>query len=234
MSPVIHTNPRQREKPNGVMLLSENSTPFVFNARDDQHAFHHDGLQPGRLNGFTFDPGGAGRSVAITAVADGAASGVRIKVTAAAHGLAVGDIISQTNMRVAAYNDHFMVKAVIDDDNYEVETPFRVAATGTMDRAASLIASANTDGAYQVAWHLTGEANSNNVVIYAGIHVNAVHISATDARCNSGRGANACAMSGGGPLDIAAGDRVSWRLKNATPNVKDFTVWNLTINVWKL
>ncbi|KKK72110.1 hypothetical protein LCGC14_2907170, partial [marine sediment metagenome] len=115
----------------------DNTDPFVINdAGGDFHSYHTNGLAAGDLADWTFDAGGAGTSHAITGIVQ-AGSDITV-TTGTAHGLAIGDIISQTNLTNAAYVGVFDVLTVPTTTTYTVTAAYTATGTGTMDQAATL------------------------------------------------------------------------------------------------
>lgn len=211
------------------MVDTLNTDAYVINASADDHAYHTNGLAAGDLQGWTFDAGGAGTSIAIDSIADGAANGVDIAVTTgAAHGLAVGDIVSQTNLTSAVYTGYFVVKAKISDTVYEVAAVFTATDTGTMDQAATLKCGGAAAGGYLVLWSASATAAANNHTFQFAIHVEAAHQASTNTERKFGIGADIGNMGGISIIDIAANDHVSFMILNVGDSgnitLKDFTV----------
>ncbi len=189
-----------------------NTDSYVVNAQTDLHAYHSDGLAGGHLSGWAYDGGGVGISHAITAIVD--YDGTWIEVTTGdAHGLAPGDIISQTNLADAAYGGIFVVQAVPDTTHYRVIAAFTATGTGTMDQAATLIAGTGAAGEYHMTWVATTTA-SNNETFDFFVYVQAEMEPGTPVRRKIGTGTDWGALPGTAIITIADGDHVSFILSN--------------------
>ncbi len=208
----------------------DNTDAFVVNdAGGDFHSYHTNGLTAGDLADWTFDAGGGGTSFPIASIADGADSGVDIAVTTTGtHGLAVGDIISQTNLTTAAYVGIFVVKAIISTTVYEVAAVFDDDVTGTMDQAATLDVGAGAEGVYDIAWYASGTSATNNETFDFQLMKGASVITGTKVRRKFGTANDFGSFSGGGVVDIASGDKVSFALSNED-SAGNITIRNLTI-----
>lgn len=213
----------------------DNTDVFVVNdAGADFHCYHTNGLTSGDLAGWTFDAGGGGTSFPIASIADGAASGVDIAVTTTgAHGLAVGDIVSQTNLATAAYVGIFVVKAIISSTVYEVAAVFDDDVGGTMDQAATLDVTAEAIGSYSVAWYASGTSATNNETFDFQLMQNAAVITGTKVRRKFGTAADFGSFAGGGIVTVANGDKLSFALSNED-SAGNVTVRNLTIVLIRL
>jgi hypothetical protein len=216
------------------MFDTENTDAFVVNAQTDDHMYHTNGLTGGDLAGWTFDAGGAGTSIAINSIADGAASGVDIAVTCgAAHGLAVGDIVSQSNLTSAVYTGVFVVKAIISPTIYEVAAVFTATDTGTMDQAATLICTAGSQGSYKLNWSLSATAVSNNDIFVFAVHVEAAHQNKSNIERKFGIAADIGAVSGAALIDVGSGEHVSFMVRNIVGS-GNITLKDLNVNLVRL
>lgn len=213
----------------------DNTDAFVINdAGGDFHAYHTNGLAAGDLAGWAFDAGGGGTSHAITAIADGADSGVDIAVTTGDnHLLAVGDIVSQTNLATAAYVGLFVVKAIISATIYEVAAVFDDDVTGTMDQAATLDAEVGSAGVYSLAWWGSGTSATNNETFDFEVQKNGVAITGTKVRRKFGTAGDFGSFSGGGIVTVADGDKISLALSNED-SVGNITIRNLALVLIRL
>ncbi|KKL96241.1 hypothetical protein LCGC14_1846440 [marine sediment metagenome] len=217
-----------------MMFDTENSDAFVINAVNEDHMYHTNGLAAGALAGWTFDIGGSGTPKAIMAIVDGADSGVDIAVsTNPAHDLAVGDIISQTNLTNAAYVGTFVVKAVISANIYEVAAVFTATGTGTMDQAATLICTAGSQGVYKINWNASATAASNNDIFVFAIHVEAIRVPSTNIERKFGIAADIGAMSGSSIITVGSGEHVSFMVLN-TVGSGNITLKDLNVNLVRL
>lgn len=211
------------------MFDFDNTDAYVVNEQTSDHMYHTNGMQAGDLAEWTFDAGGAGTSFPIASIADGAASGVDIAVTTTGtHGLAVGDIISQTNLTSAVYTGTFIVKAIISTTVYEVAAVFTATDTGTMDQAAVLIAGADAAGQYLVNWATSGTSAANNETFDFAIHIGAAHEDSTNSRRKFGTAGDVGNVSGVSIIPITGGDKVSFMVANvdsaANITLRDFTM----------
>ncbi len=196
------------------MHQTRNTTAFVINAADDVHVYHS-GVTPiigSELNNWTFDAGGEGTPHAITAIAD--YDGTWIEVTTGTpHGLAPGDIVSQSNLANVAYEGVFFVQAVPDTTHYRVIATFTASDTGTMDQAATLIAGAGAGGSYTVIWWCSASAESANHIFDVSVYKGATLIPGTEMR-RKFSSTDFGVTSGGGRVTIVEGDRISFALAN--------------------
>ncbi len=215
--------------PHALMSDTDNTDEYVINAQTDAHMYHTNGMVASDLGEWTFDAGGAGTSHAIASIADGAASGVDIAVTTGTnHLLAVGDIISQTNLASAVYTGTFIVKAIISDTIYEVAAVFSATDTGTMDQAAVLICGADAAGQYGVWFGASGSIIGNNETFDFAIHVGATHQDTTNARRKFGTAGDVGNYGVPSLIRVGAGEKVSFMVSNvdsaANIIIRDLTV----------
>lgn len=212
-----------------------NATAFTVNAQTDVHAYHSAGIVGGDAEGWTFDAGSAGTPVAIASVADGADSGVDIEVTTTGnHGLAVGDIISQTNLASAVYTGIFVVKAIISGTQYEVAAVYTATDTGTMDAAATLTADTGSDGEYFLGWSASASAVTSSDIFDFTIYKNATAITGSTTRRKFGTGGDIGSMSGIVPaFAVVAGDKISFMLVN-TSSAGNMTNRNVVVRLEEL
>ncbi len=217
------------------MTDSENTDVFVISEQSNHTAYHTGGLVAGDdSGGWTFDAGGAGTSHAIASIADGAASGVDIAVTTStSHGLAAGDIVSQSNLTSAVYTGFFKVKAIISDTIYEVAAVFTATDTGTMDQAAVLICPTGGAGSYLCSWSCDATTATNNETFDFALHLDEVHQAKTNARRKFGTSGDVGSLSNTALIDIANGEKVSFMAKNAD-SAGNITIRNLHIVLVRL
>lgn len=217
------------------MTDNENTNAFTVVEQTSEHAYHSNGLVAGDLGGgWTFDAGGAGSSHAIDSIADGAASGVDIAVTTGdAHNLAIGDIVSQSNLTSAVYTGHFKVKAIISSTIYEVAAVFTSTDTGTMDQAAVLICPTGGTGTYYCTWSCDATTATNNEVFDFALHLDEVHQAKSNARRKFGTAGDIGSVSKVCLLDITAGDKISFMVKNID-SAGNLTIRNLNVVLVRL
>ena len=201
----------------------DNTDAFVINdAGADFHAYHSNGVAAGDLADWAFDAGGAGTSHAIASIAD--ATGGKILVTTGdAHGLAVGDIISQTNLSDSAYVGLFIVLTVPLTTTYTVTAAFTATGTGTMDQAATLTCGVGAGGQYLLVWGASGTTVTNNETFDFEVCNNAVSVVGSKLRIEFGTGAKFSAFGMPSVLTVADGDKISFALSN------EDTAGNITI-----
>ena len=212
----------------------DNSDAFVINdSGGDFHAYHTNGLAAGDLAGWTFDAGGGGTSHAITGIADGTPSGTDISVTTGDnHLLAVGDIISQTNLANAVYVGLFVVKDITSVTVYEVAAAYTATGTGTMDQAATLDANVGTDGVYLFMFWASATSGNNEIFDFE-LCKNAVAITGTKVRRKFGTATDFGSFSGAGVVFVAAGNKISFAVSNEDSSA-NITLRNLTIVLLRL
>lgn len=217
------------------MTDSENTDVFVISEALNHTAYHTNGLAAGDLSsGWTFDAGGAGTSHAIASIADGAASGVDIAVTTStSHGLAVGDIVSQSNLTSSVYTGFFVVKAIISDTVYEVAAVFTATDTGTTDQAAVLVCPAGGAGTYLCHWSCDATTSTNNETFDFAIHLDAAHQPKTNAQRKFGTAGDVGSMGNSALINIADGEKISFMAKNAD-TAGNITIRNLHIVLVRL
>jgi len=211
----------------------DNTNAFVVNAINQVHLYHTNGLVSGDITtGWTFDAGGAGTSIAIASIADGGAGEIAV-TTSVAHGLAVGDIISQTNLTNAAYRGPFVVNTITSSTIYEVTATFTATGTGTMDQAATFTAGSLGPGFYEISVWVSATSATNNETFDYQVFNNAVGVVGTKIRRKFGTSADFGSFSGGGVLAVASGDKISFGLTN-TSSAGNLTIRNLTIVLIRL
>ncbi len=210
----------------------------VFTVNDsggDFHSYHSNGLIAGDLLNWTFDAGGAGTSFPIASVADSSGSpGSQILVTTTgSHGLAVGDIVSQTNLPDSAYVGIFEIKATAAATTYEVTAVFTATGTGTMDQAATLTCGAVVAGSYRISWSGSATSATNNETFDFQLMKEASSIRGTKRRRKFGTAADFGGFQGGAIADVDGGDKISLALSNQN-SAGNITVRNLVIIVTRL
>jgi hypothetical protein len=219
----------------GTMYDQANTDAFVINATDDHHSYHTNGMLDGGSSGWTFDAGGAGTPVPIASIADGADTGVDIEVTTTGnHGLATGDIISQTGLTSPVYTDLFVVKAIISGTQYEVAAVYTATDNGFMDSAATLTCDVGSDGTYIVDWAGSSSAVTSSDIFDCNIHLNATELSGSTVRIKFGTGGDIGPMSMISiPFVVVAGDKVSFGVLN-TSGTGNITFFNMTTRLNQL
>ena len=218
------------DNPHAQMYDQDNTDAFVVSdPTGDFQSYHTNGLAASDADGITFDAGGAGTSFPIASIADGADSGVDIEVTTTgSHGLAVGDIISQSNLADAAYVGVFVVKDIISVTQYEVAAVYTATDTGTMDQAATLTVGANSAGHYQITWAASGTSATSNESFDFQLYNNATVIAGTKSRRKFSTATDYGSFGGVGIEYLESGDTISLALTNLD-SANNVTIRNLTI-----
>ena len=214
----------------------DNTDAFVINdAGGDFHSYHTNGLVAGDLADWTFDAGGAGTSFPIASIANSVGSpGTQILVTTTgAHGLAVGDIISQTNLADAAYVGIFEVIATAAATTYEVTASYTATGTGTMDQAATLTADAVAAGVYSFAYYVSGTLVGNNETFDFQLYNEATAVIGSKVRRKYGAANDFGSASGGGVVAVANGDKISLAISNED-SAANIILRNVTIVLVRL
>ncbi|KKM95754.1 hypothetical protein LCGC14_1185110, partial [marine sediment metagenome] len=195
------------------------------------HSYHTTGLAAGDLADWVFDAGGAGTSHAITGIVQ--AGGDITVTTGDAHGLAVGDIISQTNLADAAYVGVFDVLTVPTTTTYTVTASYTATGTGTMDQAATLEADAVAAGVYAFAYYMSAVPVGNNETFDFQLYKEATAITGSKIRRKFGASGDFGSMSAGGVVSIANGDKLSLAVSNED-TAANLTIRNLTVVLVRL
>jgi len=184
-----------------------NTDAYVVNATDEAQLYHTAGLVSGDLLGWTFRGGGAGTSFPIASIAD--AGGGQITVTTTgAHGLAVGDMISQTGLSDSAYVGIFEVDTVPTTTTYTVTAVFTATGTGTMDAGFCLIAAPSSIGTYIISWQATLSSASNNQTFNFGVHNVETHVEGSRSARKFSTGGDIGSVSGVSIATIATGSKI--------------------------
>ncbi|HDY66386.1 MAG TPA: hypothetical protein ENH85_01195 [Candidatus Scalindua sp.] len=209
------------------MFDFDNTDPFTINATNEAHMYHTNGMQAGDLADFTFDAGGGGTSFPVASIQAGSSGQAEITTTGT-HGLAVGDIVSLTNMSAGTNTGTFIVRTPVTSTTFEITSGNSTDATGTMDQAATLEADAVAAGQYLMNWCASAAAAGANNVFDFAIHVGATHINSTNIRRKFGGAGDVGAMSGVSIITIASGDKVSFMITNTSGSgditIRDFTL----------
>jgi len=218
----------------GEMQDTDNTDAYVINGQNKLHVYHSNGLLAGDLSsGWSFDPGGAGTSFPIASIAD-AGSGDILVTTTGSHTLAVGAIVSQSNLTDAAYEGVFVVKTVPLVTTYTATATFTATGTGTMDEAATLTASALAAGTYLINYSYSTTTASNNETIDFDIFLNTISQGGGLAiREKFGTGADFSSGTGTGLIDIVSGDKLSLCVLN-TDSAGNITIRNFGLVPIKL
>lgn len=206
----------------------DNTDAFVVNdAGADFHSYHTNGLAAGDLADWTFDAGGGGTSFPIASIAD---SGANILVTTTGtHGLAVGDIVSQTNLTDGNYVGIFEILTAPTTTTYTVgPVTFTATGTGTMDQAATITADAVAAGVYSFSYFISATSATNNETFDFQLQKGAAAVVGSKVRRKFGTAADFGSMSGGGVVFVGDGDKISFALSNED-SAGNITIRNITM-----
>lgn len=214
------------------MFDTNNTDAFVItDGGSDRQLYHTNGLAAGDLRGWTFDAGGAGTSFPVASVADSpGSSGSQAQITTTgSHLLAVGDIVSLSNMSAGTNVGAFVVVGPVAATTFEITSSDSTNATGTMDQAATLIAGTGAAGQYLVAFSASGTAAANNDIFDFAVHVEAAHQDSTNEQRAFAVGADIGAWSNVSIITILAGDHVSFMINNDASSSGDITLRDFTL-----
>jgi hypothetical protein len=223
------------QTPHGQMHDQANTTFFIIDEQAEWHAYHSAGMQSNDTEGLSFDAGGAGTSHAIAAVADsGGAPGTRILVTTStSHTLAVGAIVSQTDLSDAAYVGIFEVVVVGAATTYEVEAVFTATGTGVMNEGASLSVNPGFEGEYLITWHSSAHSDDKQLIQFV-ICAGEAEIVGTEVRNSYGPGPDDWrSVSGGGIATLTAGVKLTFGVYNVDDD-KNIIVRNFMLVLVRL
>jgi len=210
----------------------DNSDAFVIAAQNNVQGYHSAGLVMGDVAGWVFDAGGAGTSFPIASIAD-AGSGDITVTTTGTHGLAIGDIVTHSNLSDAAYEGVFVVKTVPTTTTYTVTAVFTATDTGTMDQPATLSVNDIAVGAYAIDYSLSGTTATNNETFDFEIYRNADKVVGTKRTSKFGTGGDFRTVAGCSIVDIASGDKVCLVLENQD-TAGNFTIEDISVRLIRL
>ncbi len=211
----------------------DNTDAFVINdAGGDFHAYHTNNIIEGIIRGFTFDAGGAGTSFPIVSIANDTGGKVLVTTTGS-HGLAVGDIISQTDLADGNYVGLFIVQTVPSSTTYTVIATWGATGTGTMDQGWTLTANTGSDGDYFISWSASATTATNNDTFDFELCKNATTFPGTKVRRKFGTGNDFGSFGGVTTGLIVGGDKISMALSNED-SADNVTIRNLTVAIMKL
>lgn len=221
------------ESAHGSMIDNDNTDAYVINdAGGDHQAYHTNGMISNLLNSWTFDIGGAGISFPIASIAD-AGSGDITVTTTGTHGLAIGDIISQSNLANAAYVGFFIIKTVPTTTTYTVTAVFTATGTGTMDQAATLDVISIATGDYKVTWQASATSATNNETFDFFLHKNDILITGSETRRKFGTGGDFGSFGGQALVNVVSGDKILFALANQS-SAGNITIRDFSLIVTKL
>ena len=220
------------ERFHGEFHDEDNTDAFVINTQDELHAYHSNGIVFGDLVGWTFDAGGNGVSFPIASILDAGSGDIEVTTTGS-HGLAIGDIISQTGLSDAAYVGIFVVKVTDTATTYEVTAVFTATGTGTMDQAATLTCQAIAAGQYAVDYSLSATPATNNSQFDFELFHDDEKIIGTKRTRKFGTGGDFGVVAGLGIHDFDSGSKIALILENQD-NSGNITVEDVSIRLIRL
>lgn len=191
----------------------DNTDDYVINAITEVHSYHSNGIVAGDLAGWTFDIGGGGTSFPIASIADAGGGDITVTTTGT-HGLAIGDIISQTNLSDTSYVGIFIILTVPTTTTYTVTAVFTATGTGTMDQASTLDIQDIAIGSYFISWSASATTANNNDTLEFSICKNDIPVVGTKARNKFGTGADFTVLTGQGLVQLVSGDKLSLGVEN--------------------
>lgn len=210
----------------------DNADAYVINAAANFQGYHSNGLVAGDLAGFTYDEGGAGTSFPIASIADDGGGNILVTTTGA-HGLAVGDVITQSNLADAAYEGVFKVLTVPLTTTYTVTAVFTATDTGTMDQPASLKINDIALGAFAIDYSLSGSPATNGDQFDFEIYCDAIKITGTKRTSKFGNNGDFRVVAGCGIFTIPSDGRISLILENQD-SAGNFTIEDISVRLIRL
>lgn len=210
---------------------TDNTDAFGVSAALNFECYHTSGFAAGDVQGFTFDAGGAGTSFPIASIADGGSGEIAVTTTGA-HGLAVGDIVSQANLTDATYEGVFVVNTINSSTIYEVTAVFTATDTGTLNQCASLVAATGSAGDYLVTWTASATGVTNNETFDLEMFVQAGGDNTT-VRERLGMAGLFSNLHNSVIITIADGDHLSLGIENQD-SAGDIIIRQLTIVMTRL
>ena len=153
--------------------------------------------------------------------------------TGTAHGLAVDDIVSLTNMSVAAYDGVYIVKAIISTTQFEVAAVFSATATGTVDQAATLEADTGSAGTYLLTWGASATSATSNEVFDWEIYNDVTVVAGSKSRRKFGIGSDYGEFGKSCLLTVADGDKIWFGFTN-NDSAGNVTIRNFTLTLTEI
>ena len=215
----------------GEMFDSQNTDAFVINAAINPHCYHTNGMTTdgsSLTEGWTQDDGGAGTSFPIASIADAGGGNVTVTTTGS-HLLAVGDIISQTNLADSNYEKVFEVLTVPLATTYTVAATWGATDTGTMDQCAYLLAPTGGAGSYSLKWDMSVTSAANETFDFI-VYIDDTVQSKTEQRRKVGAGADFGGVPGGGYVMVQDGQKIVFVVSNNDSGA-DVTIRNFNLRL---
>lgn len=207
------------------------SATELMRATDEWHAAFHTnitGSSPHLNNNFTFT---AGLENTIASIADnsGTAAGTVLVTTGTAHGLTVGDYITQNDCTDGNYVGVFTVLTVPLTTTYTITATWGATGTGYVQMGSYLTVASS--GIYRGVWSMAisqSAANSQTTIITPFVNTNqstkAVAVRLVDNSSDIG------SIGGNGLMSFSAGDRVWFAVQSTSAQTLTFLIFNVTIH----
>lgn len=218
--------------PCAEMFFEESTEEFAMWAQNEDHSFHSDDMAEGNMLGWTFQAGGAagGAAFSVTAIAAGSVGGDIEATTSAAHGLSVGNVITQVQFSNSAYVDVFMVKKIISSTKYEVTATFTATGTGKLHVPDALICGSDAAGIYLLNWSASASGAGANTIFDFDLHHNAVVLAGTRVQRKFGGAGDVGAVCGTSILRVEKGEYITFLILNVS-NATNISFVNFNINL---
>ena len=210
----------------------DNGTEFVVTQTLGLQGYHNAGTVAGDLAGWTFDAGGAGTSFPIASIADDGGGNILVTTTGT-HGIAVGNMITQSNLTDTNYEGVFKVLTVPSTTTYTVTATWGSTDTGTMDEPAQLAVNPIAVGVYSVDYSLSGDTATNNEQFDFELYCDSTKITGTKRTNKFGISADINTMGGCGIFAIPLDGRIALVLENQE-SAGNFTIEDYSVRVIRL
>ena len=210
----------------------DNTTEFVINGQDEHHAYHSAGVTSGDLEGWTFNEGSNGTPIAISSIAD-AGSGDITVTSSTAHGIVVGDIVSQTGLSDSNYVGFFTIKTVPTTTTYTITATWGATGTGFMDEPSYIQADAIGAGHYMITWTASLSSASGTVTLDFFLHDGTATITGSKGRHRIANASTFKMIGGQAVRNVLNGDRIFFAISNTT-NSTNITIRDFSLIAVKL
>lgn len=182
------------------------------------------GLSSGDLNMFTVDASASG---AITVVANNGDGTLRI--TSASHTLTGGEIISIRG--TTSYNSVYVI-TYVNANQFDITATWVADEPGSWDQGTQLVAGANTSGAFEILYNVSGYAALANKRFKWELFQNATELDKSAQERNHST-TDMGNISGGCFVTVAPGDRFSIGIYGVT-DATDFVIEHGNVRIQKL
>ena len=219
------------ERVHGSMYDEDNTDAFVISdAGGDLTGYHTNGMTAADELGWTFDAGGAGTSFPIASIADAGGGDITVTTTGS-HLLAVGDVITQTNLADAAYVGVFVVQTVPSGTTYTVTATYTATGTGTMDQPAYLECDTGSDGVHEISWSASATSATSNETFDYKLYKGASAVLGSSVRRKFGTAGDFGSFGAHAPpVAVVAGDKIVLVMSN-TGSAGNITIRNFVMLV---